>query len=282
MKVSLIICTRNRASQLATCLETITRLRSHFPWELIIVDNGSTDETTAAIQRFRESYSAEVTAVVEPSPGLGRARNLGWRAARGEIVAFTDDDCYPDPHFLDKVVECLDEDKELGFIGGRVLLHDPTDYRITIQESEQREELPPGSFIPAGMIHGSNFALRKTAVDAVGGFDDLFGPGAAFICDDVDILARISAAGWFGAYDPRPVVYHHHGRKTEAEASRLRRGYDRGRGAYYAKCLLNPALRSVYLKNWYRLVRHQPLGESFREFLAAAEYLGRVLTRRLD
>jgi len=280
VKVSLIICTRNRASQLAACLKTMTRLRSLSPWELIIVDNGSTDDTTAAIQRFRESYSGDVTALVEPLPGLGRARNRGWRAAQGEIVAFTDDDCYPDPHFLDQVVVGFGEDKRLGFMGGRILLHDPTDLPITLQEGEQREELPPGSFIRTGLIQGANFALRKAAVEAVGGFDDLFGAGALFACEDVDILARISAAGWLGAYDPRPLVYHHHGRKTEAEASRLMRGYDRGRGAYYAKCLLNPSLRKVYLRNWYWRVRKQSLGRSSRELVAAAEYFARAVAHR--
>ena len=155
MKVSLVISTRNRASKLAACLETLTQLQSPFPWELIVVDNGSTDDTRATIQRFGSSCPGEVIVVVEPLPGLGRARNRGWRAARGEIIAFTDDDCYPEAHFLDHVVGCFEEDTKLGFVGGRILLHDPTDYAITIQERDQREELPPGSFIRPGLIQRS-------------------------------------------------------------------------------------------------------------------------------
>ena len=68
--------------------------------------------------------------------------------------------------------------------------------------------------------------------------------------DELELIARISAAGWNGAYDPKPVVYHHHGRKTANHERRLRWWYDRGRGAYYAKCILNREMRKVYVKNW--------------------------------
>jgi glycosyltransferase involved in cell wall biosynthesis len=275
MKVSLIVCTRNRASRLSETLKTINRLICSFQWELIIVDNGSIDDTSATIERFRTSFPGKVLIIDEPLPGLGRARNRGWMVSQGDIVAFTDDDCYPDEHFLDCVIQCFEEDPMLGFIGGRVLLHDLTDYRITIQENERREYLPPHSFIPAGLIHGANFACRKAALEAVGGFDEIFGVGALFLCEDVDILARISEAGWFGAYDPRPIIFHHHRRKTETEAFRLMKQYDRGRGAYYAKCLVNPSQRVLYLKNWCRRIISQNIGRTFRECTAALEYLMR-------
>jgi GT2 family glycosyltransferase len=216
-------------------------------------------------------------------PGLGRARNLGWRTARGEVVSFTDDDCYPDPDFLTSVLDAFRPNPLLGFLGGKILLYDPTDYKITIQEHDRNESLPPGSFIPAGLIQGANFSLRRAALEAVHGFDEMFGAGALFSCEDIDIVARVSAAGWEGAYDPAPLVYHHHGRKTDADASRLMRQYDRGRGAYYAKCLLNPVLRVTTLKHWYWNIRSQPKRTTGRELAAACEYwarLGLAATRR--
>jgi GT2 family glycosyltransferase len=204
---------------------------------------------------------------------LSRARNRGWKAAHGEIIAFTDDDCYPDPKFLQTIVDCFEEDLRIGFIGGRILLYDSTDYRITLQESEERQEISPGSFINAGLIQGANFACRRKAIESVDGFDELFGAGTRFPCEDIDIIARISSVGWFGAYDPRPLVYHHHRRKTELEAAQLMIQYDRGRGAYYAKCLTNASLRNVYLKNLFWKVRSQNLGTTYREFTAAMEYI---------
>jgi GT2 family glycosyltransferase len=276
MKVSLIVCTHNRASQLPDTFKTINKLTCSFQWELIIVDNGSSDHTRATIEQFQKSFPDKILIIDEPQPGLGRARNRGWMASQGNIVAFTDDDCYPDENFLNCVIKCFEEDPELGFIGGPVLLHDLTDYRITIQEKECREDIPPYSFIPAGLIHGANFTFRRTALEEVGGFDEMFGVGALFTCADVDILARMSDAGWPGAYDPRPIVFHHHRRKTAEEAFQLMKQYDRGRGAYYAKCLINSSQRVLYLKNWCRSILLQNMGTTFRECKAALEYLIRA------
>ena len=281
MNLSLVICTRNRASQLDQSLKSLLRLRSGRSWQLVVVDNGSTDDTQLVLERFRTHFTHEFTLVVEPRPGLGTARNRGWTNARGEIVAFTDDDCYPDEHFLMSVESCFNEDSRLGFAGGRVLLHDPTDYTITIQTESCRQEILPGQFIPAGLIQGANFACRRAALADVSGFDERFGAGTLFPCEDVDILARMSVRGWPGVYDPRLLVYHHHRRKSEEEVLRLKKQYDRGRGAYYAKCMLNPALRMTYLKNWYWLVRRQSPWRTARELIASAEFLGCAGAARL-
>jgi GT2 family glycosyltransferase len=218
------------------------------------------------------------TVLCEATPGLGRARNAGWRVAAGGIISFTDDDCYPREDFLSAVLRAFEGNPSMGFVGGKILLHDPTDYRITIQEHDRHEDLLPKTFIPTGMIQGANMSFRRAAIESVNGYDDWFGAGSLFACEDVDIVARISAAGWRGAYDPGPVVYHHHGRKTEADAIRLMKQYDRGRGAYYAKGLLDPVMRLTTLKNWYWCIRSQPYGKTARELAAACEYWARVAT----
>jgi glycosyltransferase involved in cell wall biosynthesis len=280
MQLSLVICTRNRAPQLAESLRSLNTLRYSSPWELVIVDNGSKDETQDVIKSYRQSLLLK--AIIEPQPGKGRALNRGFALSQGDIVAFADDDCYPAGDFLYSVVRCFEEDPRLGFIGGRILLHDPEDYRITIQEKADRQDLHPGDFLPAGLIQGANFACRRAALESVNGFDERFGPGALFVCEEVDIMARMLAQGWPGAYDPRPLVYHHHRRRTELEASRLRRVYDRGRGAYYSKCILNPKLRTVYLRNWYKKMRQQGRGTTVRELAAAAEFFVRAAAAQLN
>jgi glycosyltransferase involved in cell wall biosynthesis len=279
MQLSLVMCTRDRASQLADSLLNLTRLQYPAPWELVIVDNGSKDETQDVIKNFRNTLLLKT--VIEPQAGLGRARNRGWTMSQGDIVAFTDDDCYPAHDFLSSVVRCFEEDRLLGFIGGRILLHDPEDYPITIQEKACRQVLSPGEFLPAGLIQGANFAFRRTALESVGGFDQRFGAGALFPCEDIDVMARMLARGWPGAYEPRLLVYHHHRRRTEKEVFRLIRQYDRARGAYYSKCILNPKLRRVYLKNWYKAMRRQPRGATARELAAAAEFLVRAIAAQL-
>jgi hypothetical protein len=95
------------------------------------------------------------------------------------------------------------------------------------------------------------------------------------------VMARMLALGWPGAYDPRPLVYHHHRRRTKKEAFRLMGQYDRGNGAYYLKCLLNPELRQVYLRNWCRAMRRQSVGTTARELAAGAEFLVRAAAAQL-
>jgi GT2 family glycosyltransferase len=247
---------------------------------MVIVDNGSEDDTQSVIERFRPQFTQELLTYFEPRAGLGNARNRGWTTATGDIIAFTDDDCYPTEDFLEAVTRCFEEDDRLGFVGGRILLYDETDYRITIQEKMSRQEIAPGEFIPAGLIQGANFACRRSALESIGGFDGIFGVGSLFACEEIDVLARMSARGWHGAFDPRPVVYHHHGRKTQIEVARLMKVYDRGRGAYYAKCLLNPVLRVTYLRKWCGYIKRQPLPQTCRELIAGGEFLVRAALQR--
>lgn len=236
MKVSLIICTRNRGTQLKRCLSAVAEIAYAKPWELILVDNGSTDDTQEVIAAFAEGASFEVRYLHEPSRGLARARNTGLAAATSDLVAFTDDDCYPAPDFLDAVEKAF-EDPEIGYVGGRIRLFDPDDYPITILESLEPLEFRPGEFLRSGAVQGANMSFRRALLLAIGGFDPRFGSGAAFPCEDIDAVGRASLAGWGGVYAPDVVVFHHHGRKL-ADAAALMRSYDLGRGAYHMKLLL--------------------------------------------
>ncbi|HEY7613929.1 MAG TPA: glycosyltransferase family 2 protein [Gemmatimonadales bacterium] len=274
MRLSVVVCTRGRPAQLSACLDRFRALTTPVAWELVVVDNGPGDAAAEVLRRHRGETAHPLTVVEESKPGLGRARNRGWQASSGELVAFTDDDCYPADDYLDRLVECFG-DRSLGFVGGRVLLFDPTDYPITIQELDRRVEIAPRAFVPAGLIHGANFAFRRTVLEAIGGFDPGLGAGTPFACEDVDALARAAAAGWRGAYDPRPLVYHHHRRKTRDEALRLRRVYDVARGAYYMKAVLSPALRRRYLGEWLRLIATQRPRRTAGELRGALAYLTR-------
>jgi len=271
--LSLVICTRNRRDQLRRALDAVARVRATCPWELVVVDNGSTDGTSETINQYLAREDLQVRTVQEATPGLGRARNAGLKLARGRVVAFTDDDCYPAENYVDAMVRVF-EDPPIAFAGGRILLFDPADFPITIQTRQDRVEIPPNSFIPAGLIQGANFAVRREVLLAVDGFDPRFGAGTPFACEDVDVLARLSAAGYSGAYDPRPLVYHHHGRQAPAQVEALSRTYDIGRGAYYAKCLCDKRLRNTYLVRWAKLIARQELMRTLREIRGAIRFLG--------
>jgi GT2 family glycosyltransferase len=285
MLISLIVCTRNRSSSLRACLEYIGRLESAGEWELVIVDNGSSDGTPKLLKSFSEQAPFRVVVVEEPRNGLGRARNAGIAAATGEILAFTDDDCYVSPDFLKQTLEVF-KDQRIEYVGGRVLLYDPTDLPETIRTETKIRLIEPHSFIRAGELQGANMAVRKSLVAEIGAFDPEFGAGSRFCSgEDVDFQARASASGAMGIYHPGPLVWHHHGRKPGKRYQKLMRGYHYGRGAYYSKFILNPGTRTLFLKNWYWEARNQIRDGKpdaiLREIAGAFHYvLTRVWTKR--
>ena len=245
--ITLIVCTRNRATHLQLTLEALSRLQASEPWQLIIVNNGSTDATQDLLDHFAERDPMHVILVQEAVPGVANAQNAGLKHASGDILAFTDDDCYPEPDYLERVRECFLE-TPIDYLGGRVLLYDPQDAPVTIQTRETRVNLSPNCYIPAGIIHGAAFAFTRNAIDALGGFDPAWGPGGALNSgNDIDALIRCSALGFRGAYDPRPVVYHHHRRRWGADVDQVLKRYDVSRGAGYFLGISNTATRRAYI-----------------------------------
>ena len=248
--ISLVLATRNRADRLARCLSHIKALRPSVHWELIAVDNGSSDSTPDVLEKYARSASFLVQVLSEITPGLGRARNCGWQAATGEIVAFTDDDCYVLPNFLEEVLKVF-ADPKIGYCGGRIKLYDASDYPITINDSMIPIMFPPYSYIIPGAIQGANMMFRRRTLRDIDGFDDCLGAGTNFSCEDIDACARAAFAGWWGAYAPGPTVFHAHGRKAKDVAA-LSRSYAIGRGAYAAKFILRPDTRRCYLRSLRR------------------------------
>src|SRR6185312_16600680 len=157
---SLIISTRNRAASLGKCLAAISQLRTHGDWELVIVDNAATDDTAAVIREFKRQAPMAVLATYEAKPGLGRARNRGLSVARGNIVGFTDDDCYPTPDYIDDILDIF-RDREIGYAGGRIKLFNPRDWPISIVDKAETRIIEPFTYIdgPEMKILGANMAF---------------------------------------------------------------------------------------------------------------------------
>src|SRR5258708_2861125 len=93
--ISLIVCTRNRASSLRGCLQALAAMDvDPLTWELIVVNDASTDHTDEVLQAFAQEMPFRTVVVRNEEPGLSRARNTGVRASQAPLIAFTDDDCY--------------------------------------------------------------------------------------------------------------------------------------------------------------------------------------------
>ena len=275
--LSIVVCTRNRASQLRGTLDSLMAMRTSRNWEAILVDNASTDETADVVRRASET-DPRIRYCREERIGLNAARDRGRREARCAIISWTDDDCYVAEDYVDAVLAAFDGRPDVGAVGGRILLFDPEDARVTIDERDYPVEVQPRSFVKAGAFKGANLAFRREALEAIGGFDPEFGVGSSFPGGDIDAVAAVLWAGFRARYDPRPLVYHHHRRRLP-DVPRLRAGYDRGRGAYYAKFLLRPECRRAFALGWLSEVRKNlnraGLAQLSRELRSAALYLRR-------
>ena len=234
--ISVIVCTIHRAKSLKTTLDYISKL-TYPNFELIVVYVGSDTETVDAMREFCAQSALDVRMVREDRKGLSFARNRGVEACSGDIISFTDDDCYVAPDWLDRIAEAF-QDQDLGFVGGRVLLFDPEDAPITIQLSETRKTYRPGRYVVAGEIHGANMSFRRKVFNEIDGFDTRLGAGQKLCPEDSDALNRAAAAGFSGLYDPSVVVSHHHGRRGDV-ADAMDKIYARGRGVLMMKILLS-------------------------------------------
>ena len=236
--ISLLICTRNRCRSLAATLASVDAAARHpgsGAVELILVDNGSTDATAAVIRHWAIDRPFPVRLLSEPLPGLARARNRALRAARGRIVAMTDDDCVLHPDYFAQAARAFAGQPAPVIIGGRILRGDPADLLLTVKLEDHPMVAEPGSF-PGGFVMGANLAFTSDVGRMVGPFDERFGAGAPFrAAEDTDFLLRAQALDLSIRYDPGFVVDHHHGRRREDEAVALLAGYGFGDGALYAK-----------------------------------------------
>jgi GT2 family glycosyltransferase len=195
--VSVVVCTHNGARTLADCCEGLERL-AYPRREVIVVDDGSTDDSAA----IAAGYGFRVISTA--NGGLASARNVGLEAARGEIVAYIDDDARPDPHWLDYLVHALAESGSAGAGGPNLVPDDdalvaqcvaraPGNPRHVLIDDERAEHLP-----------GCNMAFRRDALLAIGGFDPQFRVAG----DDVDVCWRLLDQGRELAFSPAAVVWH--------------------------------------------------------------------------
>lgn len=276
MDISLIVCTRDRAHALERMLATLEQLVFAGSWEAVLVDNGSVDQTAQVLRRFANNTRLNVRLAFEGKKGLASARNCGIRHSCGSVLAFTDDDCYPDPGFLTAIAKRL-SDPTVSFCGGQVLLFDPADRPVTIQARKEPLAILGGQFLKSGLIHGANMAVKRCSLLRVRGFDERLGAGTFFKSgEDTDLLRRLAWSGENGFFDPDIRVRHHHGRNTIAQEMALRKGYQRGIGAGLAKFALYQETRWVALRSFFWQMRGAPLWRKMRLLIFAAEFSRRV------
>ena len=256
MLISVLICTRNRASSLEITLREFFRQQFSpgYDHELIVVDNASTDATAAVIAACAAKHSG-VRTVVEARLGLSHARNAALAAARGDILVFTDDDVRPSPDWLDEIFREFARDPLLGLLGGRVLLAHERLQPVSYQPSTERREFvfpASGSF-----VIGASMAFRREVFERVGGFDTRLGAGKYFAgAEELDLFYRALKAGYRQLYAPNIIVHHDHGRTQIEQVCHMEFSYGKGLSAHLVKHVLRGD--AVALRRLIRLLLSLP------------------------
>jgi glucosyl-dolichyl phosphate glucuronosyltransferase len=218
MKITVILCTYNRCQHLTTALDSLSglELSSSIDWEILVVDNNSSDQTREVVEDYCRRFPAHFRYLFEGRQGKSRALNSGIREARGEILAFTDDDVTVEPTWLQNLTGALHEGQWAG-AGGRILPDQAfrTPRWVPLKAPDPLAPLAifdpdrePGPMVDAP--YGVNMAYRKNAFDRYGGFRTDLGPGAGGVHtnEDSEFGQRLIAAGERLRYEPSAVVYH--------------------------------------------------------------------------
>ncbi len=238
--VSVIVCTHNRAHRLEQTLNSLQEMAVpvDLPWELIVVDNNSSDNTKEVVNNFIDKSDLNAKYVIERYQGLSHARNMGIQESSGNIIAFTDDDCIVDRHWITSISKEFQSSESIAGIGGRVELYNKMDRPISIRVYREKMTLSSIDRL-FNLIIGCNMAFVRPVFDEVGMFDTDFGSGTRFAsAEDSDFLYRAYKKGLKIIYSPDVLVYHNHGRRNDEQIKALYKGYAIGHGAFYCKYIL--------------------------------------------
>lgn len=225
--VSLVIPAHNAEPWIGECLASVRA--QDYPTdrlEVIVVDNASTDRTAAICRDL--GYPP----LRCERPGASAARNAGIARARGEIVAFLDSDAVADPDWLSRLVGVF-ADASVGGAGGRIDPHRVVSgaefhaYLTHLLDQSRHIAGKPPFMLP--FVATANAAFRRSALEAVGGFDE-----GLSICEDADLCWRLQWAGHRIVYAPEARVRHHHRRDRRAYFRQVHH-YGRGTVRLFAK-----------------------------------------------
>src|SRR5713226_1937808 len=218
--ISVIVCTYNRSESLRKTLGSLAQSRPPgAPWELIVVDNNSTDDTAEVARTLAAASNLNLRYVFEVNQGLSHARNAGIRAARGDIIAFTDDDATVDARWLCELQKAFDQFDCVG-VGGKIVpvwtsqkpswleLDGPHALMRAVLDFDLGEE--PRELNISTAPFGANMSFRKVAFERYGFFrSDLGRKGKTLMGgEDTEFCTRLLRAGDRLVYAPKAVVYH--------------------------------------------------------------------------
>lgn len=250
--VTVAIATLDRPEGLARCVDALLG-GSVVPDEILVVDQGVAWPAEPVVAGWRERHS-NIRRIRQPRLGLSASRNTALVQARNAIVAVTDDDCVPAVGWLEEVMAAFDRAPTPSAVTGRVLAMpggEPGTYAVSL-----RTDTTPADYtavmVPWGIGTGANFAVRREAALAIGGYDQRLGAGSpGQAAEDSEILLRLLQAGARIRYEPAAVVYHE--RQSADRRMATRWSYGHGIGALIGmSCRKRDPIALRMLARWMR------------------------------
>ncbi|MEX2139520.1 MAG: glycosyltransferase [Pirellulales bacterium] len=212
-RVSVVVCSYNGGATLEECLRSLGAL-DYPDFEVILVDDGSTDNTPEIAAKF-----PAVRTIRQTNRGLSEARNVGLRVATGEIIAYTDSDCYVDQDWLNHLVGQLLAGGATGVGGPNFAPEDGATAACVAACPGQPTHVLESDQV-AEHIPGCNMAFRRETLEAINGFDPQFRKAG----DDVDVCWRLQQGGHWITFAPAAFVWHHR-RQNPRQYLRQQAGY---------------------------------------------------------
>ena len=257
-ELSVVVATRNRAALLPRLVQALEAQKGAPAFELVLVDDGSTDDTAATIERLARGSSLCIRAErLGRSGGPAAARNAGWRAAHSPLIGFTDDDCVPQPGWLAGLARGL---RGADIAQGTTLPNPGQPMRGMFSRA-------PTATYERGFYETCNVGYRVTTLDAVGGFDERFGPrrGAPIWGEDTDLAWRAKEAGATTTFVTDAVVWH------DMKPGRLRDELaDLPRRAGNVRLVKrHPGVRVGFESRWFVQSAHAPMLATLAALVAA-------------
>jgi glycosyltransferase involved in cell wall biosynthesis len=217
--VTVVLCTYNRCQSLANALQSVSasEMPSSIAWEVLVVDNNSTDQTREVVEGFARRHPGRFRYLFEPTPGKSHALNAGIRDAHGDILAFIDDDVTVEKNWLRNLTGVLVGNAWAGS-GGRILPEKtlspppwlPLDGPDNMGGILALFDLGDESIELSQPPFGTNMAFQKTMFEKHGGFRLDLGPrpGSELRNEDTEFGRRLLSAGERLRYEPSAKVYH--------------------------------------------------------------------------
>ena len=242
IQLSVMLATRNGEHVLRRTLEGYVNAQlPSAPWELLVIDNGSTDGSVAILESFRSRLPLRV--ITESRPGKNRALNAGLEVRRGQLVVLTDDDAVPEKSFLVAWERVLGEHLDIDLFGGRIrpffevppprwLLASPHEFALMFGERDLAE-----GAVDAGELYGGNMAIRARVFDAGNRFAEGIGPDGSDseypMGSEVEFCLRVARSGAKSRFNRGPVVDHIVRPSQWTKKAWIRRAFRSGRGRAY-------------------------------------------------